>query len=59
MIEVSRVGAQLLGSIASVLARGEGLQAHALAAEMRLDSKDPDSKSNDKYSEKSSGGSLK
>ena len=59
LIEVSRVGAQLLGSIASVLARGEGLQAHALAAEMRLDSKDPDSKSNDKSSEKSSGGSLK
>ena len=36
LIEVSSQGAQTLGRIASVLAHGEGLQAHALAAEMRL-----------------------
>jgi histidinol dehydrogenase len=36
LIEVSEQGAQTLGRIASVLARGEGLQAHARAAEMRL-----------------------
>jgi histidinol dehydrogenase len=36
LIEVSASGAQTLGNVASVLARGEGLQAHALAAEMRL-----------------------
>ena len=30
-------GAQKLGRIASVLAHGEGLQAHARAAEMRLE----------------------
>ena len=36
LIEVSEVGAQVLGKIASVLAHGEGLQAHARAAEMRL-----------------------
>jgi histidinol dehydrogenase len=36
LIEVSRKGAQTLGKIASVLAHGEGLQAHARAAEMRL-----------------------
>jgi histidinol dehydrogenase len=36
LIEVSAKGAQTLGEIASVLAHGEGLQAHALAAEMRL-----------------------
>jgi histidinol dehydrogenase len=36
LIEVSEVGAQSLGRIASVLAHGEGLQAHARAAEMRL-----------------------
>jgi histidinol dehydrogenase len=36
LIQVSKEGAQSLGSIASVLARGEGLQAHAMAAEMRL-----------------------
>uniref|UniRef100_UPI0035AE2005 histidinol dehydrogenase n=1 Tax=Hylemonella sp. TaxID=2066020 RepID=UPI0035AE2005 len=39
LIEVSEAGAQTLGQIASVLAHGEGLQAHARAAEMRL--KDP------------------
>ena len=36
LIEVSEAGAQSLGEIASVLAHGEGLQAHARAAEMRL-----------------------
>jgi histidinol dehydrogenase len=36
LIEVSEAGAQTLGSIAAELAYGEGLQAHARAAEMRL-----------------------
>jgi len=36
LIEVSEQGAQSLGRIASVLAHGEGLQAHARAAELRL-----------------------
>ena len=36
MIEVSEAGAQKLGAVASTLAHGEGLQAHARAAEMRL-----------------------
>ena len=36
MIEVSEAGAQTLGAVASALAHGEGLQAHARAAEMRL-----------------------
>ena len=36
IIEVSEQGAQALGGIASVLAHGEGLQAHARAAEMRM-----------------------
>ncbi|MBA3590264.1 histidinol dehydrogenase [Methylibium sp.] len=36
LIEVSEQGAQTLGAIAAVLAHGEGLQAHARAAEMRL-----------------------
>ena len=36
LIEVTEAGAQTLGAIASVLAHGEGLQAHARAAEMRL-----------------------
>ena len=40
LIEVSAQGAQSLGRIASVLAHGEGLQAHARAAEMRLGSGD-------------------
>jgi len=35
MIEVSEAGAQTLGAVASTLAHGEGLQAHARAAEMR------------------------
>nr|WP_315234865.1 histidinol dehydrogenase [uncultured Albidiferax sp.] len=39
IIEVSRAGAQLLGPIAAELAYGEGLQAHARAAEMRLNPK--------------------
>ena len=38
LIEVSEAGARQLGQIASVLAHGEGLQAHAGAAEMRLKS---------------------
>ena len=42
LIRVSEQGAQKLGAIASVLARGEGLQAHALAAEMRLSPKQGD-----------------
>ena len=36
LIQVSETGAQKLGQIASVLAHGEGLQAHARSAEMRL-----------------------
>ena len=36
LIEVSERGAQVLGPIAAELAYGEGLQAHARAAEMRL-----------------------
>ena len=36
LIEVSEAGAQRLGPIAAELAYGEGLQAHAQAAEMRL-----------------------
>ncbi len=36
LIEVTEAGAQTLGKIASVLADGEGLQAHARAAEMRF-----------------------
>jgi len=36
LIEVSEAGAQVLGPIAAELAYGEGLQAHAQAAEFRL-----------------------
>jgi histidinol dehydrogenase len=36
LIEVSEAGAQVLGPIAATLAYGEGLQAHAQAAELRL-----------------------
>ncbi|MFN5081086.1 MAG: histidinol dehydrogenase, partial [Burkholderiales bacterium] len=36
LIEVSATGAHTLGHIASTLAHGEGLQAHARAAELRL-----------------------
>ncbi len=39
LIEVSQAGAQVLGPIAAELAYGEGLQAHARAAEMRLKAK--------------------
>jgi histidinol dehydrogenase len=39
LIEVSEAGAQVLGPIASELAYGEGLQAHARAAELRLKGK--------------------
>ena len=38
IIEVSEAGAQVLGKIAVELAYGEGLQAHARAAEMRMKS---------------------
>ena len=37
LIQVSQQGAQQLGEIASILAHGEGLTAHARAAEFRLD----------------------
>jgi len=37
LIHVSQAGAQTLGRIASALAYGEGLQAHARSAEYRLD----------------------
>jgi histidinol dehydrogenase len=36
MIEVSESGANKLGQVAATLAYGEGLQAHARAAELRL-----------------------
>jgi histidinol dehydrogenase len=36
ILEISAEGAQTLGRIASVLARGEGLQAHAMSAEFRI-----------------------
>ncbi len=36
LIQVSEAGAQVLGPIAAELANGEGLQAHARAAQMRL-----------------------
>jgi histidinol dehydrogenase len=36
LINVSRQDAAELGAIASILARGEGLQAHAMSAEYRL-----------------------
>ena len=39
LIEVSRKGARRLGRLASVLARGEGLYAHARSAEMRMGSR--------------------
>ncbi len=39
LIEVSEAGAQKLGPIAAELAYGEGLQAHARAAELRLSDK--------------------
>jgi histidinol dehydrogenase len=41
LIEVSAAGAQVLGPVAAVLAYGEGLQAHAQAAEMRLEGAAP------------------
>lgn len=40
LIKVSQAGAQTLGRIASTLARGEGLQAHAASAEYRLEPSD-------------------
>jgi histidinol dehydrogenase len=41
LIQVSAAGAQVLGPIAAELAYGEGLQAHARAAEMRLSAPQP------------------
>ena len=41
LIEVSAAGAQQLGTIAAELAYGEGLQAHARAAELRLNEVPP------------------
>ena len=41
LIEVSQAGASALGPVAAELAYGEGLQAHARAAEMRLTTADP------------------
>jgi histidinol dehydrogenase len=41
LIEVSEAGAQVLGPVAAELAYGEGLQAHARAAEFRLHSVPP------------------
>ena len=38
LIEVSKAGARALGPIASTLAQGEGLHAHARAAELRYES---------------------
>ena len=38
LIKVSKAGAQTLGRIASILAHGEGLPAHAKSAEFRLES---------------------
>jgi histidinol dehydrogenase len=38
LIEVSAIGAQHLGPVAAILAHGEGLTAHACAAELRLKS---------------------
>lgn len=37
IIQVSEAGAQTLGKVAATLAYGEGLQAHARSAELRLD----------------------
>lgn len=36
IVHISEAGAQSLGRVASILARGEGLHAHARSAEMRL-----------------------
>ena len=41
IVRISREGARTLGAIASTLAHGEGLTAHARAAEARLDDEDP------------------
>jgi histidinol dehydrogenase len=41
LIEVSQAGAQTLGPVAAELAYGEGLQAHARAAELRLNTVPP------------------
>jgi histidinol dehydrogenase len=36
MIQISQAGAQTLGRVAAELAYGEGLQAHARSAELRM-----------------------
>ncbi len=41
VIEISREGAQRLGPIVDVLARGEGLHAHARSATLRIDRSEP------------------
>ena len=41
IINVSAQGAQVLGKVAATLARSEGLEAHALAAEYRLNEAEP------------------
>jgi histidinol dehydrogenase len=41
LIQVSAQGAQTLGRIAAELAHGEGLTAHARAAELRLNPAEP------------------
>ncbi len=41
VLAVSRAAAQTLGRVASVLARGEGLHAHARSAEYRLEDEQP------------------
>lgn len=41
IVRISREGARTLGAIASTLAHGEGLTAHARAAEARLGDEDP------------------
>ena len=51
LIEVSARGAQVLGPIAAALAYGEGLQAHARAAELRVGhpgARDPGTKESDR-----------
>jgi histidinol dehydrogenase len=41
LIEISRAGARSLGRVAATLARGEGLVAHARAAELRMEMRRP------------------
>jgi len=48
MIDIARPAAERLGRIASVLARGEGLEAHARSAELRLETQAPAGADSDK-----------